>query len=522
MMSLLMILASVASMCASSVVTDNQYIRGFDYAFCAWFTIEFGARLVFCPEKIAFFKEIMTWVDFISLLPFYGRIILARETLNFLRPVRLFRIFRALRFFAFTSGLQIIVQSLKASFRELILLLIILLIPVVVFSSVLFEIENKKPDQPHFNNIPEAFWWAIITMTTVGYGDMVPKTILGRIVGGFCAICGVLIVALPVSVIGNNFSTYYSHAQARLSLPKKKRRLIVGEAKLRIGAHALQSQTTSSTDQSIRHHSNHGGLQSCAENASEQNFIKKYRRYHRRSRNTLFAHGDVYIGPGPLVDGSKAQRGNSLEEAENESEREVKSDCPTLSETVSSQGVNNLETTNNLTTPDFQEGRPSTPRLTLMNSTQESEEIIEEDTRTDPARSNHCNGFINKTRKSFSSPTSRKKSINSRSWVELKSSHSAEENRRVCNPIGFKSRVSPATDHTICEINSSMNTRTLSPALTDTGSFLNLNMDTTYLDTPSFGISGHHRRTPSSNVANVAFQRTRKTSEHELSNGHTV
>ena len=232
----------------------------------------------------------MTWVDLISLLPFYENIILGSGRLNFLRAVRLIRTFRALKVFAFTSGLQIIVQSLKASFRELILLLIILLIPVVVFSSVLFEIETKEGTQPDFNSIPEAFWWAIITMTTVGYGDMVPKTIPGRTIGGVCAIFGVLIVALPVSVIGNNFSTYYSHAQARFSLPKKKRRLIC-EAKLRINPRHGQSPTsTTSLQQS-------GQLPEALTQKSREGSATKFRRYYRRSRNTLFAHGDVYIGP---------------------------------------------------------------------------------------------------------------------------------------------------------------------------------------------------------------------------------
>ena len=77
---------------------------------------------------------------------------------------------------------------------------------------------------PHndFNSIPEGLWWALVTMTTVGYGDMVPKTYVGMFVGTLCALAGVLTIALPVPVIVSNFAMYYSHTQARAKLPKKR------------------------------------------------------------------------------------------------------------------------------------------------------------------------------------------------------------------------------------------------------------------------------------------------------------
>ena len=82
---------------------------------------------------------------------------------------------------------------------------------------------NPKND---FNSIPLGLWWALVTMTTVGYGDMVPKTYLGMFVGALCALGGVLTVALPVPVIVSNFAMYYSHTQARAKLPKKRRRVV--------------------------------------------------------------------------------------------------------------------------------------------------------------------------------------------------------------------------------------------------------------------------------------------------------
>jgi len=96
----------------------------------------------------------------------------------------------------------------------------------VLFASLIYYWEKDAKDTK-FKDIPNCFWWAVVTMTTVGYGDMAPTTTMGKFIGSICAVCGVLMIALPVPVIVNNFSLYYSHAQARLKLPKKRRRLLV-------------------------------------------------------------------------------------------------------------------------------------------------------------------------------------------------------------------------------------------------------------------------------------------------------
>lgn len=191
-----------------------------------FFVIEFMMRFVLCPSKLHFIKGIMNWIDFISAIPFYLSLINNDNTVRMLVVVRILRLFR---FIKLSYGLQVMVHTLKASIHELSLLFFMLLIPVVMFSSIVYYIEiimlEGKSD---FSSVPASFWWCLITMTTVGYGDMTPETWPGKVVGGACAICGVLIVALPISVIGSNFNLYYSHAQARLKLPVKQRRLVLG------------------------------------------------------------------------------------------------------------------------------------------------------------------------------------------------------------------------------------------------------------------------------------------------------
>jgi len=136
--------------------------------------------------------------------------------------------FSFFRFVKLSYGLQIMIHTLKASSHELVLLLLILLIPVVMFSSIVYYIEIMIDEKSEFRSVPQSFWWCLITMTTVGYGDLTPQTWPGKIIGGACAVCGVLIVALPISVIGSNFNLYYAHAQARLKLPMKQHRLVLG------------------------------------------------------------------------------------------------------------------------------------------------------------------------------------------------------------------------------------------------------------------------------------------------------
>lgn len=190
-----------------------------------FFTLEFTARVIVCPSKIKFIKDYKNWIDLLSIIPTLLLILYDEKWIQNLVIIRLLRVFR---FFKLSYGLQVLVHTLKASSYELTLLLLVLLIPLVVFSSLVYASESMIAGNEQFNSIPRTFWWCIITMTTVGYGDITPKTWAGQIIGSICAIIGVLIIALPISVIGNNFTLYYAHVRARLKLPKKNRHLLQG------------------------------------------------------------------------------------------------------------------------------------------------------------------------------------------------------------------------------------------------------------------------------------------------------
>ncbi|NXQ36575.1 KCNA4 protein, partial [Alaudala cheleensis] len=182
-----------------------------------WFSFEFTVRCFACPSKAHFFKNVMNIIDIVSILPYFITLgtDLAQEqgsqqamSFAILRIIRLVRVFRIFKLSRHSKGLQILGHTLRASMRELGLLIFFLFIGVILFSSAVYFAEADEP-ATHFQSIPDAFWWAVVTMTTVGYGDMKPITVGGKIVGSLCAIAGVLTIALPVPVIVSNFNYFY-------------------------------------------------------------------------------------------------------------------------------------------------------------------------------------------------------------------------------------------------------------------------------------------------------------------------
>ncbi|CAL4064413.1 unnamed protein product, partial [Meganyctiphanes norvegica] len=200
----------------------------------AWFTFELIVRFITCPNKLDFIRgDLMNIVDIVAILPYFFTLpkVLSEEylktvpddpnsitdedrrdnqvmSLAVIRVMRLIRVFRIFKLTRYSKGLRLIGRALKASLKELALLIFFLCIGVVLFASAVYLAEIGAEDS-HFNSIPDAFWWAVVTMTTVGYGDMVPVGIWGKIVGAMAAVAGIIICSLPISIISSNFDFYY-------------------------------------------------------------------------------------------------------------------------------------------------------------------------------------------------------------------------------------------------------------------------------------------------------------------------
>ncbi|XP_046374135.1 potassium voltage-gated channel protein Shaw-like isoform X6 [Haliotis rubra] len=216
--------------------TETEPHDAFFYIECAsnaWFTFEIIIRFIVAPNKFDFLKAPVNIIDIVATLSFYLDFLLTKlqqesDMLEFFSIIRIMRLCKLTRH---SAGLKILIHTFKASAKELILLIFFLVLGIVIFAALIYYAERIQYNPENdFQSIPVGLWWAIVTMTTVGYGDMVPKTYVGMFVGALCALAGVLTIALPVPVIVSNFALFYSHTQARSKLPKKRRRVLPVEA----------------------------------------------------------------------------------------------------------------------------------------------------------------------------------------------------------------------------------------------------------------------------------------------------
>lgn len=151
-------------------------------AICSgWFTIEFIIRLAVSNNKIKFLKSFLNILDLLSILPFYVSLILhsSSGSIGVLRVMRVIRVCRIFKLTRHSKGLYILGMTLKSSMNELFMLMLFLLIGVILFASAVYYAEVDE-NRDKFASIPHSFWWAVVTMTTVGYGDVSPITLVGE------------------------------------------------------------------------------------------------------------------------------------------------------------------------------------------------------------------------------------------------------------------------------------------------------------------------------------------------------
>ena len=196
----------------------------------ALFTLEFTLKLICAPKKSHFCQNPLNIIDLLAILPYFIQLIVENmqvkeryketmvDALYIIQIFRMIRIFKILRHF---KGLQIFVHTIKHSWKEMVLLLVFMATGMVLFGSLIYYAEylSGKND---IKSIPHGFWWAIVTMTTVGYGDVVPKSDFGFFIGSVCAVMGLLFIAFSVPILVQNFLLFYNFVQYESKPPKIK------------------------------------------------------------------------------------------------------------------------------------------------------------------------------------------------------------------------------------------------------------------------------------------------------------
>ena len=207
------IVALVVGTVDSFQLISRRAFLAFEAASVVVFTVEYLLRIWSCtvdPKfahpvsgRLRFMVSLLALIDLLAILPFYVALLnLTGLDFRMLRAVRLMA--RVARLGRYSSGIRTLGLVVQAKRDELLSVVLVLLLLLLVASSLVFYAENgAQPDK--FSSIPETMWWGIITLTTVGYGDVYPVTIAGRALAGVMAILGIGLFALPAGILGSGF-----------------------------------------------------------------------------------------------------------------------------------------------------------------------------------------------------------------------------------------------------------------------------------------------------------------------------
>lgn len=167
----------------------------------AFFTFEYLVRIYCSPKPRKYIFSFFGIVDLLATLPLYlGFIFTSARYLLIIRTFRLIRVFRVFKLFNFLEEGNLLLVSLRLSSRKIFVFFFFVLILVTSIGTIMFMVEGTQPNT-QFNNIPNCIYWAIVTMTTVGYGDITPVTPVGRFISACVMLIGYTIIAVPTGIV---------------------------------------------------------------------------------------------------------------------------------------------------------------------------------------------------------------------------------------------------------------------------------------------------------------------------------
>ncbi|KAM9832481.1 potassium voltage-gated channel subfamily V member 2-like [Neosynchiropus ocellatus] len=226
-----------------------EWVESFTIVF---FAVEYFIRLASTPKIKSFLKSGLNFVDMVAVVPYFvqmvfevltnsngwtanqdlGALTQVSQFSHILRIVKLLRIFRILKLARHSTGMRAFGFTLRQCYQQASCILLFIAMGIFTFSALLHSAEKDVEGTP-ISSIPYAWWWAAVSISTVGYGDVVPVTILGRIVAFVCISFGIILNGMPISFLFNKFSDYYSKLKARENDTASNRRRIMLKKRLR-------------------------------------------------------------------------------------------------------------------------------------------------------------------------------------------------------------------------------------------------------------------------------------------------
>ncbi len=231
------ILASVLLVILDSVAAfSNPYSDIFfrlEWFFTLLFTLEYLVRIYCSPKPLRYMTSFFGIVDLLSILPSYLAFFITNA--NFLLIIRLFRVlrvFRVLKLIRYLSEANVLLRSMKMARRKIFVFFFSVIILTSIFGSLMFILEGPENG---FTSIPKSIYWAIVTITTVGYGDITPHTALGQAIAALAMLTGYAIIAVPTGIITAELSLEMHRSRQEIQCPQCQHRGHDSDAK-----HCLQ------------------------------------------------------------------------------------------------------------------------------------------------------------------------------------------------------------------------------------------------------------------------------------------
>ncbi|MGL4519828.1 MAG: ion transporter [Phocaeicola sp.] len=202
---ILLILLSIVVVVLESIASMQErlgfYLQVCESIFTVFFTVEYLLRIYCSPNRKKYLFSFFGMIDLMATLPLYlGWFFDPMRYLLIVRTFRLIRIFRVFRLFGFLSEGNMLLHSLRQSSRKILVFFLFVLILVISIGTIMYMIEGGG-ENSGFDDIPTSIYWAIVTLTTVGYGDITPETPLGRFLSAVVMLLGYTIIAVPTGIV---------------------------------------------------------------------------------------------------------------------------------------------------------------------------------------------------------------------------------------------------------------------------------------------------------------------------------